>query len=244
MNTLTNQFNNLISQYQDTYQNFINTINSGNNSFTSVPNSTYIGGTNINTIQNSSVNSCMTSCSSNKSCSGATFNQQQSTCILSSGNGNIINSPNNTAIVKQALKYSYQLQSINNELMSLNNSMMESANNSANQFNESQEQASQKAAILEQNYNTLEQERLQIEELIRQYETLNSAQENGIINVTSNYYNYIMYLIVAIFLIFLLIKFNIPNQQRGGGKFSIISPFIFILLALIIVFNAIIKNNY
>ena len=108
MNTLSNQFNMLISQYQDTYKKLINTINSNNNSFTYVPNSAYVGGTNINSIQNSSINDCMVSCNSTETCSGATFNQTQNTCILSSGNGNIINSSNNTAIVKEALNYSYQ----------------------------------------------------------------------------------------------------------------------------------------
>jgi hypothetical protein len=240
MNTLTDQFNNLISQYQDTYKNFINTINSGDNSLTSVSDSAYVGENNINTIQNSSVNDCVTSCSSTQSCSGATFNQQQNTCTLSSGNGNIINSPNNTAIVKEALNYSYQLQNINNQLMNINNSMMKLSNSSADSLQQNQQTTQQKAQILQQNYNTLEQERFQIEELIRQYETLNSVQENGVINITSNYYKYIVYLVIAILLIVLLMKVNLTYQQRGGGYKN--SPFIFILLACIIIFNSIIKK--
>jgi len=244
MKILSNKFNNLLTQYQDTYKDFVNTISSDNNSLTSVDNSAFISGNNINTIQNSTVSNCISSCSSTQSCSGATFDNNQNTCTLSSGNGNLINSQNQTAIVKQALYYSNQLQQINNELTNVNNSMINLANNSSNSFQQTQKTSEEKSQILQQNYNTLEQERSQIAELIREYETLNSAYENGNINLTSNYYSYVMYILIAIFLVFLLLKFSLTSEQIGGGKqhFSQSNLLIFVLLAFIIVFNAILKN--
>jgi lipopolysaccharide export LptBFGC system permease protein LptF len=241
MEILSNKFNTLLTQYQNTYQDFVNTIGSNDNSFTLVDNSVFIGGNNINTIQNSSINNCLTSCTSTQSCSGATFDNNQNTCTLSSGNGNIINSKNQTAIVKQALYYSHQLQKINDELTNINALMMNLANSSDDSYKQSEQMNNKKAEILQQNYNTLEEERYQIEQIIRQYETLNSAYENGSINVTSNYYSYIMYLFIAIFLVFLLFKFSLTSEQRGGGNMKI-SPFIFGILAFIIVFNAVLKN--
>lgn len=243
MEMLSSQFNNLLKQYQDTYQDFINTINS-DNIFTSVNDSAFVSGNNINTIQNSSVSNCMSSCSSTQSCSGATFDNNQNTCTLSSGNGNIVNSPNQTAIVKQALYYSNQLKEINNKLTDVNNSIMNLANTSSSSLQQTQKMSQEKAKMLQQNYNTLEQERMEIEEIIRQYETLNSAYENGSINVTSNYYNYIVYIFITIFLVFLLLRFSLTSEQSGGGnhKFSKFSPFIFGLLGFIIVLNAILKT--
>lgn len=242
INTLTNQFNILISQYQDAYKNLLNIINSNDNSFTYVPNSAYVGANNLNTIQNSSLNDCSTSCSSTKSCSGATFNESQNTCTLSSGSGKIINSSNDIAIVKQALSYSYQLQNINNQLININNSIMELTNQNMNKYNETKKESSSKAEILHKNYNTLEQERIQIEELIRQYETLRSAQENSEVNITSNYYKYIVYFLIVLVLIMIFININLSNQQRGGGSLSNMYPYLFVLLAFIIIFNAIIKK--
>ena len=242
MEMLSNKFNSLLTQYQNTYQDFLNTISSNNNSFTSIDNSAFVGGSNINTIQNSSVDNCLTSCSSNKSCTGATFDNSQNTCILSNGNGNIVKSQNQTAIIKQALYYSYQLQQINQELTTTNNTIMNLADDNSNNMKQTQKNSSEKAEILQKNYNVLEQERMEIEQIIRQYETLNSAYENGSINATSNYYSYILYLIIAVFLVFLLFKFSLTSEQRGGGNLSKISPFIFILLGFIIVINAILKN--
>lgn len=246
MENLSNQFNNLLTQYQDTYQDFINIISSSNNNtLTSVDNSAFVSGKNINTIQNSSVSNCMASCSSTESCSGATFDNNQNTCILSSGDGNIIKSQNQTAIVKQALYYSNKLQQINNELTNVNNSMMNLANSSSISFQQNQQTNQENAEILQQNYNTLEQERREIELMIREYETLKSAYENGNINLTSNYYRYIMYVLIVIFLIFLLLRFGFTGEQRGGSsnyKFPQFNPFIFGLLGFIIILNAILKN--
>ncbi len=245
MEMLSNKFNSLLTQYQDTYQDFVNTISSNNNSFTSVSDSAFVGVSNINTLQNSSVNNCLTSCSSNQSCSGATFDDKQKTCTLSSGSGNIIESKNQTAIVKQALYYSNQMQKINNELINTNNSMMRLANNNEDNYKETQKMNAEKAVILENNYNTLEAERMEIEEIVRQYETLNSAYENGNVNVTSNYYTYIVYLLISLFLVFLLLRFSLTGQQRGGGSsisFSNSSWLIVGLSIFVIILNSYLKN--
>lgn len=241
MELLSNKFNSLITQYQDTYQQFLNTINSNNDTLTTVSNSSFIGKRNINTIKSSSVDNCMSSCTSNASCSGATFDNNLNTCTLSSGRGNIINSKNKIAIVKQALYYSNQLRQINNKLLSLNNSMMQYANSNMNNYLETQKMNDEKAKILQNNYRTLEQERGQIGEMIRQYETLNSAYENGNINVTSNYYLYIVYLFIAIVLVFLFIRTNTSINQVGGGHMKV-SPLLLIFLSVIIILNAYLKN--
>jgi NADH:ubiquinone oxidoreductase subunit 3 (subunit A) len=242
MEMLGDKFNNLLLKYQNTYQDFVNTISSNDNSFTSIDNSAFVNANNINTTQNSSVNSCLSLCSSTQLCSGATFDNNKNTCTLSSGNGDIIKSSNKTVIIKKALYYSYQLKNINNELKNTNNSMMNLANSNLDNFKQTQLITSEKSEILKKNYNTLEEERKQIEAIIREYETLNSAYENGTINITSNYYSYIMYLLIAVFLLFLLFKLNLTSEQTGGGKYSKITPFIFLVLGFIIIINAILKN--
>ena len=244
MDTLSNQYNSLITQYQETYQEFLNTINSGDNSFTSVPNAAFVGSNNISVLQNSSLNSCMNSCTEDQSCSGATFDDGSQTCTMGGGVGNIVNSTNQTAIVKQALFYSYQLQSINNELLTLNNTMTNIINNNVGTYQQTQQKITDKSTILEQNYNTLEQERIEIEKMIKEYHTLNTANDNGSINVTSNYYSYILYLIIAVFLVLLLLRFSVGgNSQMGGGSYNMkIYPLLFVMLAVIIIFNAYIKK--
>ncbi len=245
MEILSNKFNTLLTQYKDTYKNFVDTISSNKNSFTSVNNSAFVGVSNINTLKNSSVSNCLTSCSANKSCSGATFNNKQKTCTLSSGNGNIINSKDQTAIVKKALYYSNQMQKINTDLINTNKSMMRLVNDNSNIFKQTKKMSSEKSKILQNNYNTLKAERMEIEEIVREYETLNSSYENGNVNVTSNYYTYIVYLFISIFLVLLLIRLTLTGDQRGGGasnNFSTSSLLIIFLSIFVIVLNAYLKK--
>ena len=245
MDSLSNKFNNLLSQYQDTYQEFLSVINSNStdtsNNLMTVPNSAFVGESNINTVQNSSLDNCVTACSSTSSCSGATLNNQLKTWTLSSGTGTIGTSSNQTAIVQQALYYSNQLQNLNQQLLDLNTEMTNISNTNMNNYNTNTQTINNKQQILQNNYSILEKERGQINNMVRQYETLNAALENGGINATSNYYRYIVYLIVAIFLIFLVIKYSGSPEQVGGGshlKFTGKLLFMYILLGLIIIFNS------
>ena len=79
--------------------------------------------------------------------------------------------------------------------------------------------------------------------MVRQYETLNAAYENGNIMATSNYYYYIFYLLIAIVLVFIFLKINVSENQVGGGKGHItVSPLLLIFLSCVIIFNAYLKN--
>lgn len=229
MEILSNKFNSLISQYQETYRDFINTINSNNNLLITNPESAYLSENNIDIIKNSSVENCKTSCQSNKSCSGATFNNTLNTCSLNSGNGHIVRSSNETAIVKQALFYSYKLENLNNELININKNMINSIKDNVDNYELSKNINLQKSEIIKNNYNTLVNERNQIAEIIRQYETLNSAYENGNLSLTSNYYNYILYMIIVIILIIILLNIN---TQLSDNNF-VTNKLIFTILLII-----------
>jgi hypothetical protein len=244
---LGNKFNILLEQYKETYQEFINVMNSdtNQNTYTNIADTSYIGESNLNVIQNSSLDNCLSSCQSNTSCSGATFDNIHNSCTLSSGMGSVIDSKNTTAIVKQALYYSYKLQKLNEELITVNSTIIGLTNSKMNDYSTIKEHSEEKSRFLNNNYEILQKERIEIGEMIRQYETLNSAYNDVTVNVTSNYYNYLLYLIFVIFLVVLLFKFNLSGQQVGGSvsnKFSKTSIAMYIFLFFVIILNAIIKN--
>jgi len=242
---LSDQFNNILNQYQNIYQEYISTIdNSSNNTLTAVPNTSFSGQSIINTLQGSSLSACQTACTANSSCSGASFNSSNNTCSLSSGNGSIVNAQNSSAIVQQGLYYSYQLQQLNAQLTSLNQQMQDIASSSEAKYENNQQTSQEKEQILQQNYQVLNQEREQINKMIRSFDTLNQAYDEGTLNVNSNYYSYIALLLITILLIFLLIKFSLTNQQ-GGGRSNFKNE-VFFLFGIMIVFLGLSKvfNNY
>ena len=235
--TLSNKFNSLLQEYQSTYKSFtenINSSNNNNNNLVSLPDFAYNGGNTIDTITESSVDNCQTSCTTNSDCKGATFNSSNNNCTLSSGKGMLLNSSGSTAIVDKGLYYSYKLQQLNIQLMDVNTQLSQSINKNSAGYSQNTQQGQQQDQNLQQNYNVLEEEREVIDRMILDFKTLNSAQENGEITVTMYYYNYIVLLLITILLIFLLIKFSVTGQQRGGGN-SFKSEAIF-LFGLMIIF--------
>jgi hypothetical protein len=217
LQNLSNEFNTLISKYQDTYKKYIDVINYDNKKLTTFDNYAFYGKNPINTLNNTTIENCKSTCSSNSSCSGATFNTTYNNCTLTSGFGNLVQEQKSNAIVKEAMYYSYQLQKLNSKLMDINQQIINVSNN-YDEFKKSQQKNVYKKNLLDNNYETLSYERTQIERMIREYETLNTAYENGNINVTSNYFTYISLLFIAILLIFLLLQFSFTETQRGGGN--------------------------
>jgi hypothetical protein len=242
--TLTNQFNSLLQEYQSTYKSFIDNINtSDNNNLISLPDFAYNGGNTIDTITNSSVDTCKTSCSSKSTCTGATYNSANNNCVLTSDKGSLINSSGSTAIVNKGLYYSYKLQQLNTQLMDINNQLSQSITDNSNGYSQNLQQGQQADNDLQQNYNVLAEERQEIERMILDFKTLNSAEENGELNVTMYYYNYIVLIFITMLLIFLLIKFSVLEQQKGGGSsFKTEAMFLFGLMLVFLGLSQIYKR--
>lgn len=154
-----------------------------------------------------------------------------------------INSGNKT----DAMNYSYELQNLNAQLMDINKQISDNSNNSYSKFQDSQNQSYQQQETINNNYQSLLEERIQIEKMIREYETLNRAYENGNINVTSNYYSYIALLFITILLVFLLLKYSFTGSQSGGGNnfgyLHNVYKFLPIILALFAIIYFIKKNK-
>ena len=126
--------------------------------------------------------------------------------------------------------------------------MLNNSNNNYNSFKKSQQENEEQEQTMNNNYKTLSNERSQIEQMIREYETLNRAYDNGNINTTSNYYSYIALLFITILLVFLFLKFSLDSSQSGGGNKMLISlnklyKILPVLLALLAIF-IFIKNNF
>ena len=233
---LSSQFNSLLTEYTNTYQDYISAINSNDTSFNIIPNSAFIGESTINTLNGSSINGCQTSCSSTDNCSGATFNNDTNVCSLSSGSGNVVSTNQSTSIVQQVVAYSYKLQQINSQLTTINKQMMNLSKSSYNKYTTNASKNNEQEQAISQNYQILQKERDEINEMISQYQTLNTAYEDGNLNVTSNYYRYIALLFFTVLLSMFLLKSSVFSGQSGGGHNKLnISHIVIIIITLIVI---------
>jgi hypothetical protein len=245
--TLSQQFNKLLSEYKETYKNYTNAINTKDSSLKQIPDSAFIGESNISLLAGSSIDACEASCSSNTLCTGATFNSSNNNCTLGSGNGKITKGTNSVAIVQQALYYSNKLKQINIQMTEINKQMINLSKDNYKQINQNQQQSSQQEEIMYNNYNILTDERLQIENLSRQFQTINAAyiDTNAIVN--ENYTKYIVFVFVALLLVLFIIKLAFSSSQSGGSKHILDKkPNIATIMGVfcfIIIINAIITNK-
>lgn len=246
LQNLSSQFNSLLSDYKDTYNKYVDVLNTNDNSFTHTQDFQFVGNNNLNVLGNSSVSECESACSKNLSCAGGTFNNTSNNCTLGSGPGNMIPNNNSVAIVKKALYYSNSLKEMNTEMTTLNEQMIDVSKNTKQQLNHSETQSKEQNVIMVNNNNVLLDERVEIEQMVRQFQTLEAAYEDGNIIVTANYTNYIVLLFVVGVLILLFVRYALSTPQYGGGHKEIntymIMPIVVGFLFFII-FNALRKND-
>ena len=216
---LNTKFNDILSEYQNTYQEYLKTIDSSNNDLTIIDNFAYNGGNSISQKPSTGADDCLTSCQNTSKCTGATYDASGQICSLTSGQGNIIKSNGSSAILQQSAMYSYKLQELNGQLINLNKEISNNISGSYSGYQQKQDQQQQQQATMQQNYQVLEQEREQINEMVRQFQNLDGAMDDGEINVTMYYYNYVILLFIVIILVMLLIKYSFAGAtQRGGGN--------------------------
>jgi lipopolysaccharide export LptBFGC system permease protein LptF len=226
-NSLTNQFNSVLSQYQETYQKYLNSLNdiNSNSNLITLENNALFGGNTMSKNKLDNLDSCTTACISDASCNGANFNTINNMCSLIQSAESIIPANKTTSIVNPSLYYSYQLQKLNDQLTSINQQIISFVNQQEN----SAKIAKQKEIIIK-NSNVLNEEREKIKQMTYEINTINSANVNSSLTVSMYYYRYLILIFIVGLLAFILISFS-SSQQRGGGH-RYIKDCLFLLLII------------
>jgi len=245
LKSLSEQFNNVLTQYQTAYNDYITALNSSDKELLTIENRAFMGTSQMSTNNVTDINSCKSACSSNQLCSGGTFTANTKNCILNSGEGNIIHSMGSTAIITSVKYYARQLQQLNQQLIDLNQQIMDITGQSYYGYQQDKHQQQQYKKNIHHNSEILQEEREKIAKMSRDFQTLNAANNDGQIHVTMYYYNYIVLLFITILLIFLLIKYSGVNGEHSGGghsKFMMESIFLFAIMTVFLGISHILKN--
>jgi hypothetical protein len=260
LETLNAQYNNLLIQYRQAVADYIAYLNNSGtkNVFTNIKGKAFWGtgqaGTQAGYSNISDVNGCAALCSKTPNCTGATFNPtsySKPMCQLRKGPGRpVISSPSDYAIIPQEKEILFNIQYINNKLKSVNNQILHIINNNISSYDSQTVERAQKNEILLANYEKLNQERMKINNMVREYEDLDSTQNEGELLAYSNYYSFLFLLILAIFAILLFYKFggytpsldntNTTNGSSFGEKMFTI---IFVVIFFFFIYYAFIRNK-
>ena len=146
------------------------------------------------------------------------------------------------------------IQSINNQLTAVNKSILDKINNSNKMFSEQSVERSKNAEEMLAQYIQLNKEKLKIQNMVKEYETLDEVQIQGNLIVSENYYSFLLLFAFCILIFILLYKFSSsPSSsssssgifQQGGELGGININYIilgFIILAVFIYYYWFIYN--
>ena len=219
LSLLGQEYDALLTQYQQAYKNYIDYISSSSYStsasasvatYATLQGNTFWGTGGVSEGASNTVEECQGQCSSLSTCTGATFNPDKKYCWARKGEGDVIPGlDNDVAIVPKVKQYTDVLYNINSQLIALNKKMMDMTNESLPGLDKEGENRSQMNQQLILNYENLMNEKERVDTLIREYESLEDINKNSSISVNQKYSSYITITFFLVILIILFILFYV-----------------------------------
>lgn len=212
--SLEKEYNVILSQYNQVYQEYITTLKGGDNGsgkfskFLQTKGYTYLNSAPpLKTSYSTSVSNCQTLCQATSACNGATFYPNKNSCVLVQGEGILSQGlESDVAIYPIVKKYYAKLSGLNSKLTDINNQMMSINNaNYSNYENDKYNTQELKSKLLH-NYDTLTIERNKVNDVFDEYETYLQQINVGGNEVQKNYTNYFILSIIVIFIIYVFLR--------------------------------------
>jgi hypothetical protein len=208
--SLEKEYNVILSQYNQVYQEYITTLNGGDkySRFLQSKGSTYLNSSPpLKSAYLNSVDECQSLCQATSSCSGATFYPNKNNCVLIQGEGIVSQGvATDVAIYPVVKKYYSKLSGLNSKLTTINNQMMTIINaNYSNYENDKYNTQELKSKLLH-NYDTLTIERNKVNAVFDEYETYLEQINVGTNEVHKNYTNYFILSIIVLFIIYVFLR--------------------------------------
>jgi hypothetical protein len=260
LENLQQQYSNLLISYQQAITNYVNylnqlTSNGGNDQYIALQGQAFNGTGSAGESKANTLPTCIASCSNLSTCTGATFVSNQ--CLIRTGDSPIVpSSQDSYAIIPESKSLLLNIENINNQLIFVNQQITNIMSNANPLYASQVSQRFQKQQTLISNYEKLMEERKKIQDLLKEYETLDNTESSDKIMINRNYYTYILLLFLAIAVIFTLYKIALPISNTSsyttqtiqyGGDLGMNAYFIvFCIILFMFIVNYIIqyKDKY
>lgn len=224
LENLQKKYSNLLAKYKSAVNEYTNFISEQaikpdkKPSFSITKGYSIIGSERIGQNKSRTLQECEASCAKLSNCTGATFitpKGKKRGCILSSGNIQKVRDRKDVyAIIIRGKQLLLNMESINQQLIATNKEIVNKIKQVEPVINKNINENSSKNQELINNYKDLMEERDEISKLLKDYDTLDSAEDENQIKITKNYYSYILLSIVVIAFIFLLYSISFPSYNQ------------------------------
>lgn len=248
LKTLESEFGLLMNQYQQAQLNYLASINNGNGNgngntnsgnpkYNSLQGRTFWGTGGLQEGPAQSEDECKAMCSANSMCSGATYNSAKQYCWTRSGQGDIAVGLNtDTALITEINENAQTIQRLNQQLLDIINQINNETVNSVPQAQTEIALKNEQKQQLQKVYAKLQQERMQIENVLKEYEMLDQKYVDNSIYVEQTNTQYMLWLIFAVIIILVTIK-NIFFPDMNSNLARIFFWVTLMILFVITVFH-------
>ena len=235
LQTLEVQYETKLTEYKSAFASYVTTVKSQTNanSYVILPGKKFMGTASVSDNSNSSSSQCQALCSSNTSCTGATFNSISGVCKLRKGDGLISDSASSDiAIVTKSKEQLDNLEKINSQLIYINDQMVAITRRINPSVNENDSTIVTNNNFLVTNNTALLAEQVKIKNMLNKFNDLDQEYNDQTLNVERNNARYYLWFIIMIVALILTSKFLFFPEARGDA-FSIILWSIIIICIII-----------
>ena len=210
--TLEGEYATLINAYNEAYNNYKKIIENGQaNEFTQMPGRSWWGTDGLTEGTVTSISDCATSCLNNKTCSGATFNQDNKYCWIRTGENSVsINTnndnKNNIALITKLKASLILLNDLNDSMLNINSKISDKFKLLDPVIVQRQTDTKNKQKELEDSYKKLSDDKKQIQDLLHEYNSMDSNYSNTNLIANQNNSLFKFWLILACLVVLILFK--------------------------------------
>jgi hypothetical protein len=216
---LNQQYMTKLTEYKSAFASYVTTMKSQTNANSLVvfPGKIFMGAASLSDNRNSTFGQCQALCSSNKLCTGATFNNISKVCKLRKGDGPISSgSSSDFAIVTKSKQQLDNLDKINSQLIFINNQMIAISNKIKPSVNKNESTLSTNNRNLIKNNDSLLKEQVKIKNMLDQFNDIDQSYINQSLNADQKNARYYLWLVVMIVALILTMKFIFFPDARGN----------------------------
>lgn len=209
LSILENEYEDLLLQNKQKYQEYITALKGPALTFTIAGNSKYAGLETINNVVAANETLCKEKCSSTNLCNGANYNSITKNCSLFS---NAALSPiipgtvTEFAIYSNIKKLYDELNLLNSQLVDKNKKIFQLIKESEMNYKNDRSEMYNSNKKLEQNYMDLYDEKEKIDNLLDEFETYIEKDVSTKTEANRNYIIYVLLFFILIVILIILIK--------------------------------------
>lgn len=226
LESLNTDFKNKLILYKQANIDYIDSLNSSKK-YTTLPNKNYWGSSGIKEISVATTQECEALCSSDATCTGATFDSLRSYCWTRSGTSAILDDVNSSAIVPQSSILLSKVASLNEELITLQSQIKTKVDTLAKPIDTSS------IKELDTTYSQLLDARVNIASLMQQYQDIEQNYNDKTIYVEQTNSSLTFWIIIAIIVMAFTVKVVAFPEVKQNTASIIFWIFISVLILLL-----------